>query len=484
MRIRGHVVLLSVILLILARFVAGSLLPLSADEAYYWLWSRHLDWGYYDHPPLIAFAIRAGTAMFGETAFGVRLMGLLASIVASIAVWRAGAIILKNEKAGGYACLFFNLSLMAAIETMAATPDTLAIATSALFLLALAKVEESGWGGWWLAAGAAAGIGLLAKYTMFFLGAGALVWLLADSRQRRWLLTVWPYAGAMLAAILFAPNFWWNQTHGWMTFAFQFGRVGEGHFTLRYLAEFLAAQIGLATPFIFILAVMGVFTRREGSILAPALIWPSIAYFVLHALHDRVQGNWPSFLYPALAVAAADAASRTDWQGWALRLSWISRRAAIPVAVVLLAVLYVQALTGIVPLGRKDPVQRLLAFGLTDMSKDIVRQVSAHRASAILTTDYAMTAWLRFYLPADLPVIQIDEPWRWMTAPFATAASFQHPMIYIADTRRDRNDVVKLQFASVAPCGEVTRARGNSVIENYATYCVRHPKGIAAGKIP
>ncbi len=484
MKIRGRIVLLSVTILILARFIAGTVLPLSADEAYYWLWSRHLDWGYYDHPPLIAFAIRAGTAMFGETAFGVRLIGLLASIVASIAVWRAGAIILKNEKAGGYACLFFNLSLMVAVEAMVATPDTLAIAAAALFLLALAKVEESGRGAWWLAAGAAAGVGLLAKYTTFFLGAGTLVWLLADLRQRRWLLTVWPYVGAIVAAAVFVPNLWWNQTHGWMTFAFQFGRVGDGHFTLRYLAEFLGAQIGLATPFIFILAVMGVFSRREGSILAPALIWPSIAYFVVHALHDRVQGNWPSFLYPAIAVAAADAASRTDWQGWAQRLSWISRRVAVPVAAALLVLLYVQALTGIVPLGRKDPVQRLLAFGLPDMSKDIVRLVSAHRASGILTTDYAMTAWLRFYLPADLPIIQIDEPWRWTTAPDAPESSFQHPMIYVANTRRDRTDVVKLQFATVVPCGQVARSRGDTVIENYVAYCARRPKPAAAGKIP
>jgi 4-amino-4-deoxy-L-arabinose transferase-like glycosyltransferase len=484
MKIRGRVVLLSVALLILARFVAAAVLPLSADEAYYWLWSRHLDWGYYDHPPLIAFAIRAGTMMFGETPFGVRLAGVVASIVASIAVWRAGAVLLKNEKAGGYACLFFNLSLMVAIEAMAATPDALAVATSALFLWALAKVEETGRGAWWLAAGAAAGIGLLAKYTTFFLGAGTLVWLLADSRQRRWLLTVWPYAGALIAAILFWPNLRWNQTHDWMTFALQFGRLDAGHFTLRFLLEFLAAQLGLATPFIFILAVMGIFTRREGSLLAPALIWPSIAYFAFHALHDRVQGNWPSFLYPALAICAADAASRTDWKGWAERLSNISRRAAIPVAAAFLVVLYVQAFTGIVPLGRKDPMQRLLAFGLPDMSKEIVREVSAHRAGAILTTDYAMTAWLRFYLPADLPVIQIDEPWRWATAPDATQEVFKHPLIYIADVRRDRPEVVERQFASVNPCGKLSRGRGKAVIENYAAYCVRYPRKTAAGKIP
>lgn len=485
MKIRGRVVLLSVIFLVLARFVAGGLLPLSADEAYYWLWSRHLAWGYYDHPPLIAFAIRAGTAMFGDTAFGVRLFALLASVLASVAVWRAAAIALKSEKAGGYACLFFNLTLMVAVQTMAATPDALAVAASALFLYALAKVEASGRGAWWLAAGAAAGIGLLAKYTTLFLGAGALVWLLVDARQRRWLWTAWPYFGALIAGLLFAPNLWWNDTHGWATFGFQFGRVGDGHFTWRYLAEFLGAQIGLASPFIFLLAMMGVFTRRrDGSILAAALTWPAIVYFLQHALHDRVQGNWPSFLFPALSLAAADAASRVDWEGRTKRIVLLSRRAAIPVATVLLGLVYLQALTGIVPLGRKDPVQRLLAFGLPDMSKQIVREVSAKRASAILTTDYAMTGWLRFYLPADLPVIQINEPWRWTNTPDAAAEVFRHRLIYVADPKRDHADLVKTKFGSVMPCAAVTRGRGANVIETYATYCVTGPVRGAGGKTP
>jgi len=55
------------------RLIAGALLPLSADEAYYWLWSRHLAAGYFDHPPAIAYVIRAGTLLFGSVPFGVRL---------------------------------------------------------------------------------------------------------------------------------------------------------------------------------------------------------------------------------------------------------------------------------------------------------------------------------------------------------------------------------------------------------------------------
>ncbi len=76
--------LIAIAALILLRFIAGAVLPLSADEAYYWLWSKHLAAGYYDHPPAIAFLIRAGTLIFGDTAFGVRVVPLLTSVAAKL----------------------------------------------------------------------------------------------------------------------------------------------------------------------------------------------------------------------------------------------------------------------------------------------------------------------------------------------------------------------------------------------------------------
>src|ERR1700753_2809240 len=175
--------------LILLRAVAAAVLPLSADEAYYWLWSKHLAAGYYDHPPVIAFLIRAGVTMFGDTSIGVRVVPLLLSIGASWFVWRAGAAILKSERAGALSCLLFNLTLMVAVETMAATPDAPLIACAAAFLFALAKVDETQDGRWWLAAGAAGGLALLSKYTGFFLCAGALAWVVFVAGGRAWCLS-------------------------------------------------------------------------------------------------------------------------------------------------------------------------------------------------------------------------------------------------------------------------------------------------------
>src|ERR1700743_2364184 len=115
--IPARVSLALVLLLSAIRGVVAVFLPLSADEAYYWLWSRHLAAGYYDHPPAIAWLIRAGTLVFGATPFGVRIGGLILSLLATAFVWRTGAILLKDETQGARAALFFNLTLMISVET-------------------------------------------------------------------------------------------------------------------------------------------------------------------------------------------------------------------------------------------------------------------------------------------------------------------------------------------------------------------------------
>ena len=452
-------VLAVVAVLTALRFAAGAILPLSADEAYYWLWSRHLAAGYYDHPPAIAWLIRAGTLLFGDTSIGVRIFPLMLSIAASWFVWRSATILLRDEQAGGLACLLFNLTPMTAVETMAATPDAPLIAGAAGFLFALARLHETGDGRWWLAVGAAGGLSLLAKYTGFFLGAGALAWLLFEPRARHWLLSPWPYAGAILAAVLFSPNLWWNANHGWMTFAFQFGRIGAGHFTGRFLVEFLGAQLVLATPFVLVLMTLGLATARSSGIpsLIVAIVLPSVLYFAVHSLHDRVQGNWPCFLYPALVVAAAAAMRRREWrEPWSRAARW-SQILALPTAGVLLVAAYTQALLAPFPLGRADPFARLLGMGFEDVARAVDRERTAAGAVALVTTDYATTAWFAFY--THLPVIQVNEDSRWLAAPPASAGVLRRPLLYIAEQNRDRHDLVATHFGTLAPLPSIVRQR-------------------------
>jgi len=466
------------------RLAAGALLPLSADEAYYWLWSRHLSAGYFDHPPAIAFVIRLGTALFGDTPFGVRVVGILLSFVASWFVWRAGAILISDEKAGALACLFFNLTLMTAVETLAATPDSPSIFAAAALVWALAKVEQKGDGRWWIVAGAAAGIGLLSKYTALFLGAGAAVWLVACPAMRRWLVSPWPYLSALVAALIFLPNLLWNASHGWASFAFQFGRVEASRFTLRYLAEFLGAQFLLATPFLFLLGVMGVAAadwRDQRRALIGAILWPSIAYFAWHSLHDRVQGNWPCFLYPLFAIAAADAALRVDWTAWRAPLARWSARLAVPVAAVLLLAGTAQALLGVVPMGRKDPLARLLAVGFPQVVEKVESVRAKAGADAILTSDYATAAWFAFYGAS--PVVDVGEDFRWRDFEPPAPALFGKPALYVTEARRDRQGMIAAGFSSVVPVAAFDRLRHGVPIAHYVVYRVESPRQGAVGRL-
>src|SRR5262244_1762129 len=84
---------IAVCALVVLRLVAAYWTPLTFDEAYYWMWSKALAGGYYDHPPMVAFVIRLGTLIAGDTELGVRLVSILLALPMSYAVFRSAAIL-------------------------------------------------------------------------------------------------------------------------------------------------------------------------------------------------------------------------------------------------------------------------------------------------------------------------------------------------------------------------------------------------------
>ncbi|MGH6870879.1 MAG: ArnT family glycosyltransferase [Rhizomicrobium sp.] len=465
--------------LTVVRFATAVYLPLSFDESYFWLWSKHLAVSYYDHPPLIALAIRAGTLIFGDTAFGVRFVSLLASVAATWAVWRAGTILVQDKRQGAFAACLFNATLMVAAESMSATPDALVLASSALTLLFVARAQAGGDGRWWLAAGLAIGLALFSKYTAVFLGAGVALWLAASPQGRKWLRTPWPYAALAIALSFTVSTILWNAAHDWISFKFQFGRVIEGQATLRYLAEFLAGQLALASPFILALSAVGLVrqTRWNGVSLAAALAWPAIAYFAIHALHDRVQGNWPSFIYPSLAILAAGAlpANARD-----VAVSW-ARRAALPVACVILAVSYTQVATGVLSMGRYDPVDRMTGIGIAPVATQIEKLSSS--AAGIVTMKYATASWLSFYVRPGRPVIEMAEDYRWIAEPAAGESLLGRPLIFVTQSPKHELAEIKARFSQVTPLAVIDRKDHAAVVDRFYVYAVSGFHGQPEGHI-
>src|SRR6266478_3245255 len=200
---------LAILALVALRLVAAAWTPLTFDEAYYWMWSKHLAGGYYDHPPMVALVVRAGTMIAGDTELGVRLVSILLALPMSFAVYRASAILFGGMRLAATATILLNVTLMAAVGTMIVTPDAPLLVASCFVLFFLAKVLETGRGAWWLAVGAAVGAALLSKYTALFFGPAILVWLLSVPKLQRWLISLWLYLGGLVALAIFAPVILW-----------------------------------------------------------------------------------------------------------------------------------------------------------------------------------------------------------------------------------------------------------------------------------
>src|SRR4030088_3265431 len=301
---------LAILALVGLRLIAAAFTPITFDEAYYWMWSKHLAGGYYDHPPMVAVVIRLGTMLAGDTELGVRLVSILLALPMSFAVYRTAAILFGGVRVAATATILLNATLMAAISPLIVTPDAPLLVASSFVLFFLAKVLEAGRGAWWLAVGAAVGTALLSKYTALLFGPAILVWLVSVPKLRRWLISPWPYFGGAVALLIFAPVILWNADHHWVSFIKQIGRARIEDFRPAFIAELVPTQVGFATPLVFILGAMGLyalFKRNTGALAPRALIsatfWTIVAYFIWHSLNARVEANWLAPVYPSFTSA-------------------------------------------------------------------------------------------------------------------------------------------------------------------------------------
>jgi len=482
---------LTILALVALRLVAAAFTPLTFDEAYYWMWSKHLAGGYYDHPPMVAFVIRLGTMVAGDTELGVRLASILLGLPMSFAVFRAAEILFGGVRVAATATLLLNVTLMAAVGTLIVTPDAPLLVASSFVLFFLAKVLETGRGGWWLAAGAAVGAALLSKYTALFFGPAILIWLLSVAELRRWLLTPWPYLGGIVALALFTPVIQWNADHHWVSFVKQMGRARIEDFRPVFIAELIPTQIAFATPLVFILGAMGLHAlawRHAGAFAARRLInatfWTIVAYFVWHSLHARVEANWFAPVYPAFAIAAAVGAHLTPWQARAQRLADFCLRWAAPVGIAMFALLIVQANTGWLSGYRRDATVRSVGVGWRELAAGIEAARIRAGASCVLAPDYGTTGWLAFYLPKGDCVVQPTQRIRWVNMPEPDAALLAGKLLYVDELRPGGRPYLKDAFGRVERVAELKRMRGPLVIETYALDLLQDPTGPVLDQTP
>jgi hypothetical protein len=480
-----------IVALVLLRLIAAVFTPLTFDEAYYWMWSKHLSFGYYDHPPMVALVIRLGTVIAGDTEFGVRLGSVLLALPMSWAVYRSAEILFGSARVASTAAILLNVTLMAAVGTLIVTPDSPLLVAASFVLFFLAKVLETGRGAWWLAVGAAVGAALLSKYTALLFGPAIVIWLASVPKLRRWLISPWPYLGGLVALAIFSPVILWNADHRWVSFIKQIGRARIEDFRPAYVGELIPTQIAFATPLVFILGTMGLYSllrRNTGPFAARILIvaafWSIVLYFIWHSMHARVEANWFAPVYPAFAVAAAVAANLAEWGIRARRVVDFCWRWASPVGVAMFAALVVQADTGLLSGYRRDATVRSVGVGWRALAGEIETVRARAGASCVLAPDYGTTSWLAFYLPRGTCVVQPSQRIRWANMPEPDPALLSGKLLYVDEVRSGGLPHLTTTFARVERIAELSRKRGPLVIETYALDLLEGAKGDVLDRSP
>jgi dolichol-phosphate mannosyltransferase len=236
-----------VVLLRLIYLGQAQLIP---DEAYYWTYAQHMDLSFYDHPPMVAWLIWLGTAIFGNTEFGVRIGAFVCGLITMGYLYALARNLYDKTTAMRTVLLLAVLPFYFATGmVMTADAPLVAAWAATLYYMERALLGERNWA--WLGMGIAFGLGILSKYTLGLLGPAALLFVILDPASRRWLYRPHAYLAAALALLLFSPVIIWNMEHNWASITFQSQRAtGIGNqFSLQWLflhMLLLLAPVGLA----------------------------------------------------------------------------------------------------------------------------------------------------------------------------------------------------------------------------------------------
>ena len=377
------------------------------EETYYWNYARHLDIGYLDHPPMVAWLIKVGTTLFGSTQFGVRAGALACGVVTAAFVHRLTRNLFGANSAAA-ALIFSQILPFFFLSGVLMTPDAPLTAAWAATLYFLERALIAQMPRAWLLAGLTLGLGLLSKYTIALLGVVALLCVLLDPPSRRWLRSWQPYAAALIAVAVFSPVIMWNAQHEWASFAFQTSRrlAERPRFSLHKLiggAMVLITPVGLAAVVAAVLNGKNV--AREIKLLRMALLVP-LSVFFLFSLRHEVKLDWTGAPWVAALPLLAHASSRSYRDGAAAPGGWL--RIAWPSTVVTLMVFYgvswVYLVFGLPGIGFPSQTE-LVPVAWRDLGaqvNQIAQSVRARYGPRLLVIGmdrYAIASEVAFYAP-------------------------------------------------------------------------------------
>jgi membrane-associated phospholipid phosphatase len=400
-------------------YLASGTIQLSQDEAYQWVWSKHLALSYYSKPPGIALIQFAGTSLFGDNEFGVRFFSPLFAAILSLMVLRFLAREV-SARAGFWLLLIVLATPLLGLGTVLMTIDPpLVLCWTWAMIAGWRAVQPDGQTRHWFVVGLAMGLAFLCKYTAAFQIVCWAIFFMLAPKARNHLRRPGPWLALVTFLVCTTPVVIWNCQHGWSTLndvGGDAGLHGRWHPTLRYFWDFLFSELGLLNPIFLIGSLWAMFafwTRRRERPMWLYLFCMGAPVFLgywLYSFHSRILPNWIAVaIIPMFCLMVAY---------WNER-----RRLARPFLTIGLALGFfvfafmhqsklVGKLAGDELPPSKDPTRRVQAWKqeatLVETEREKLQQ--AGQPAFIICSHYGITGLYSFYIPEAKAAIKSDEP--------------------------------------------------------------------------
>jgi len=480
-------------------YLALGRIELSEDEAYQWLWSKHLALSYFSKPPLIACTQWLGTHLFGDNKFGVRFFSPVCAASGSVVALRFFARHV-SACAGFWLIAIVNVTPLLAIGSTLMTVDPLLVLFWTLAMFAgWRAAQPDGATRHWALVGLWMGLAFLSKYTallqwlcwtMFF-----VLWKPARVHLRR----PGPYVAVLINLLCALPVIVWNAQHDWVTTAHVANNASLDEtwaFDWRAPLEFWAGAAGALHPIFFIAMIWAAVAFWNRAEAAPLLRFffcmgaPLFLVYALYTIHSRVQLNWiAASVIPLLCVTVIYWEQRYRDGARHLR-AWLTIAMLLGAAAVVLLheTDLVKKVAGQYLPPKIDPLRRVR--GWEQMAKIVSREreklLAEGKPVFVIGSHYGTTGLLSFYMPEARASVRATPLvyYRYMVRP---NTQFYFWPSYVG-VRRGENalfvresdkpaappppDVVK-QFTSVTPVGRFPIHRGSRVLHYVEIFACR-----------
>ncbi len=303
------------------------------DEAYYWVFSRFLDWGYFDHPPMTGLLIKAGYSLFPNE-LGVRLLIVLLS---TSTIFLCEKLLEKKEQV-----LFYVICLSMAVLQIGgflAVPDIPLMFFTALFFLCYKRFVANASLSNTLLLGLVTSFMLYSKYH-------AVLIILFSLLSNISLLKKWQtYIAGLIALLLFVPHLFWQYQHNWISFRYHLFESNVNPYKVSYTTEYILGQLLLAGPITGFIFWWATIKHVPKSLTERALKFTAIGifiFFLISSFRGRVEANWTApAIIPIMVLSHQYLQDHIRWRKWTYKL--------LPVTIILVLAIRIVIVFDVVP---------------------------------------------------------------------------------------------------------------------------------------